>query len=82
MDDLLIVPTCQQADTDLVRMGDKVENEKDRLLERVSGTVGCQVLMRSGHLLDGLKKFEREGLSVVYLDQLLHWRASVGTSSD
>lgn len=35
LSDLLIVPTCQQADYDLVRTGEKIEGEKDRLLERV-----------------------------------------------
>jgi hypothetical protein len=33
--DMLIVPTCQQAVLDLVRTGEKVDTEKDRLLERV-----------------------------------------------
>ena len=33
---LLIVPTCQHAEVDLVRTGEAVEGEKDRLLERVS----------------------------------------------
>jgi hypothetical protein len=33
---MLVVPTCQQADYDLVRTGEKIDNEKDRLLERVS----------------------------------------------
>lgn len=37
--DLLIVPTCQRADLDLVQTGEKIDNEKDRLLERVGG--GC-----------------------------------------
>jgi hypothetical protein len=32
---MLIVPTCQRSDLDLVKMGDVVEGEKDRLLERV-----------------------------------------------
>jgi len=32
---LLIIPTCQQADCDLVTTGEKVDTEKDRLLERV-----------------------------------------------
>jgi hypothetical protein len=32
---LLIVPTCQNSAVDLVQMGDEVETEKDRLLERV-----------------------------------------------
>ena len=34
---MLVVPTCQQADYDLVRTGEKIDCEKDRLLERVSG---------------------------------------------
>lgn len=32
---MLVVPTCQHARLDLVRMGDTVEGEKDRLLEQV-----------------------------------------------
>lgn len=32
---MLVIPTCQQADVDLVQMGEKVDVEKDRLLERV-----------------------------------------------
>lgn len=35
LSNMLVVPTCQQADYDLVRTGEKIENEKDRLLERV-----------------------------------------------
>jgi hypothetical protein len=35
---MLIVPTCQQADYDLVRTGEKIDLEKDRLLERVSSS--------------------------------------------
>ncbi len=34
-DDLLIVPTRQQAQVDLVRTGETVEDEKDKLLEQV-----------------------------------------------
>lgn len=37
---LLIVPTCQNSDVDLVRVGDEIEEEKDRLLEVVSECVG------------------------------------------
>lgn len=33
--DILIIPTCQRSDIDLVNIGHKVEDEKDRLLERV-----------------------------------------------
>jgi hypothetical protein len=32
---ILIIPTCQHSDLDLVRVGEAVEDEKDRLLERV-----------------------------------------------
>ncbi len=35
---MLVVPTCQHATLDLVQRGEKVEEEKDRLLERVSGS--------------------------------------------
>merc|ERR1712216_783603 len=31
---ILIVPTCQNSAVDLVRVGEEVETEKDRLLER------------------------------------------------
>jgi hypothetical protein len=34
--DLLVVPTCQHATLDLVKTGEAVDDEKDRLLERVS----------------------------------------------
>jgi hypothetical protein len=36
LEGLLVVPTCQQAERDLVQTGEKIETEKDRLLERVS----------------------------------------------
>jgi hypothetical protein len=39
--DLLIVPTCQRADMDLVQTGEKTDTEKDRLLERVGGAVAA-----------------------------------------
>jgi hypothetical protein len=39
---MLVVPTCQQADHDLVRTGEKVDQEKDRLLERVRGRAHVQ----------------------------------------
>lgn len=32
---VLLVPTCQQATVDLVNVGPRIEDEKDRLLERV-----------------------------------------------
>lgn len=35
--DLLVVPTCQQSDVDLVNYGAQADEEKDRLLERVGG---------------------------------------------
>ena len=35
---MLAVPTCQHSDVDLVRTGEKIEQEKDRLLERVSSS--------------------------------------------
>jgi hypothetical protein len=30
-----VIPTCQRSDIDLVRFGEVIEQEKDRLLERV-----------------------------------------------
>lgn len=43
---LLIVLTCQRSDVDLVAVGDAVEAEKDRLLEKVrlcpaAAAAGC-----------------------------------------
>ena len=35
---MLIIPTCQRSAVDLVRIGTVIEDEKDRLLERVSAT--------------------------------------------
>jgi hypothetical protein len=48
--DLLIVPTCQRADLDLVQTGEKVDDEKDRLLERVSA--GLMLVMCARALVD------------------------------
>lgn len=39
MDKILIVPTCQHAAMDLVRVGEDVDTEKDVLLERVRWTM-------------------------------------------
>lgn len=58
MTDMLVVPTCQQADYDLVRTGDKIESEKDRLLERVRSSRGCST-----------RHVSRQQMSVC-----LHWR--------
>lgn len=43
LDRVLVVPTCQRAREDLVTVGEKVEQEKDRLLNTVS-PCGCAVL--------------------------------------
>lgn len=52
--DLLVVPTCQRAATDLVATGDAVDAEKDRLLERfVAWAVAvCTRLSAMGHWCD------------------------------
>ncbi len=42
---LYVIPTCQRSDIDLVRTGEVVENEKDRLLERVSVSWHCCAVM-------------------------------------
>lgn len=51
--DMLIVPTCQRADMDLVRTGEQVDVEKDRLLERVGGSAAngasCGVMRHAWH---------------------------------
>ena len=38
--DLLVIPTCQRSDLDLVRVGDVIEDEKDRLLEKARSLSG------------------------------------------
>jgi hypothetical protein len=35
LESMLIVPTCQHAEVDLVNTGERVDQEKDLLLERV-----------------------------------------------
>eukprot|EP00775_Hariotina_reticulata_P004124 gene4124-4370_t len=54
LSNLLIVPTCQQADCDLVRTGEKVDTEKDRLLERFIewSRCVCARLQDQGHWCD------------------------------
>ena len=38
---MLVIPTCQRSAMDMVQTGERVDEEKDRLLERVGG--GCVV---------------------------------------
>ncbi|EFJ48663.1 hypothetical protein VOLCADRAFT_90862 [Volvox carteri f. nagariensis] len=54
IDKLLIVPTCQHATVDLVKTGENVENEKDRLLERFMAwaKMVCDQLTTAGHWAD------------------------------
>jgi hypothetical protein len=52
LDGMLVIPTCQHAAVDLVQMGERVETEKDRLLERVGGWVGALSLCSSGCQLE------------------------------
>lgn len=51
---LLIVPTCQNSAMDLVRTGEEVEEEKDRLLETFADWAKtiCEKLIREGHFAD------------------------------
>lgn len=51
---LLVVPTCQRSEMDLVQMGEKVEDEKDRLLRRFMAFAKevCSVLQLEGHWAD------------------------------
>ncbi|KAK9802671.1 hypothetical protein WJX73_003630 [Symbiochloris irregularis] len=53
-DDMLIVPTFQRSTLDLVRMGEAIEAEKDRLLERfVKFAVDvCEQLAQQGYWAD------------------------------
>jgi len=51
---VLAIPTMQCAQTELVRVGDDVEAEKDRLLERFMSIakVLCEEFMQAGHWSD------------------------------
>jgi hypothetical protein len=51
---MLVVPTCQRSDVDLVQMGEVIENEKDRLLERFAEWAKgvCDRLNAEGHWAD------------------------------
>ena len=46
LDNVIVIPTMQCSQEDLVRIGDAVENEKDRLLERVSNCCICFLFCR------------------------------------
>ena len=51
---MLVIPTCQHAGVDLVQRGVRVENEKDRLLERFMEFAAevCRRLAAAGHWAD------------------------------
>ncbi|MEW5302027.1 MAG: hypothetical protein WDW38_008656 [Sanguina aurantia] len=51
---LLIVPTCQHSEENLVQMGEKIEDEKDRLLIAFMEWAGgiCRALEAQGHWSD------------------------------
>eukprot|EP00884_Botryococcus_braunii_P018057 jgi/Botrbrau1/4935/Bobra.0122s0017.1 len=71
---MLVVPTCQHAKVDLVRVGDAVEGEKDRLLERfvewAKAVTGS--LISRGHWADyidpasGLPMVDRSGMVALW----------------
>lgn len=52
--DLLVVPTCQKASLDLVKTGEEVDEEKDRLLERFMewAVAVCGRLSSAGYWCD------------------------------
>ncbi|KAL4427793.1 hypothetical protein ABPG75_001882 [Micractinium tetrahymenae] len=72
LDGMLVIPTCQHAQVDLVQMGERVEQEKDRLLERFMefAKAVCERLVALGHWADyidpcsGLPMIHRETNSV------------------
>lgn len=51
---LYIIPTCQRSDLDLVRTGEGIEQEKDRLLERFCefAKAACDILAAKGFWAD------------------------------
>ncbi|GAB4816225.1 hypothetical protein N2152v2_003271 [Parachlorella kessleri] len=51
---MLVIPTCQHATLDLVQRGEKVEAEKDRLLERFMSFAKpiCEKLEAAGYWAD------------------------------
>jgi hypothetical protein len=52
--DMLIIPTCQHAEFDLIQMGEQIETEKDRLLERFVAFAAevCRRLEAAGYWAD------------------------------
>lgn len=71
---MLIIPTCQQSDIDLVNWGEKADNEKDRLLEQFMefAKIVCNHLTSLQYWADyidpcsGLPMIHRENGSRVY----------------
>ena len=65
---MLIIPTCQHADMDLVQRGERVEDEKDRLLERFMEFAAeiCRQLMEAGHWADYIDPCS--GLPMIHRD--------------
>ncbi|KAG2448206.1 hypothetical protein HYH02_006791 [Chlamydomonas schloesseri] len=68
LEQLLIVPTCQHATVDLVNTGERVEGEKDRLLERFMAwaKVVCDQLSAAGHWADYIDPCS--GLPMIHTD--------------
>ncbi|GAQ88723.1 hypothetical protein KFL_004540080 [Klebsormidium nitens] len=66
--DLLIIPTCQNSEVDLVRTGEVIEEEKDRLLEIFVDFAKqvCELLISQGHWADYLDP--ASGLPMIHKD--------------
>jgi hypothetical protein len=66
--DMLIVPTCQHSGMDLVNVGDKVDGEKDRLLERFVAWSSriCEKLIATGNWADYIDPCS--GLPMIHSD--------------
>jgi len=72
---MLLIPTCQRADMDLVARGERVEDEKDRLLERFvawAAALVAELAAAGGHWSDyadpcsGLPMVHMDNSTIVY----------------
>jgi len=54
LEGVLVIPTCQRSVVDLVQMGEAIETEKDRLLERFAewAKAVCEKLNSAGYWAD------------------------------
>jgi hypothetical protein len=78
---LFVIPTCQRSDIDLVRFGDVIEQEKDRLLERFCefAKAACDSLAADGYWADYIDPCS--GLPMVHKDSTVPYGEVEGFST-